>query len=67
LHYFAGLARKALGDVRESQQAFEQAVAIQQWLSSMTYYRALAEKELGHAEAASRLFHELRDLVVSQN
>jgi hypothetical protein len=30
----------------------------------MTYYRALAEKQLRHAEAASRVFHELRDLVV---
>jgi hypothetical protein len=28
LHYFAGLPRKALGDVGGSQRAFEQAVAI---------------------------------------
>jgi tetratricopeptide (TPR) repeat protein len=66
LHYFAGLARKALGDVRRSQRAFEQAVAIQPRLSPMMYYRALAEKELGHEEAASRLLHELRDLALLQ-
>jgi len=32
----------------------------------MTYYRALAEKELGHEGAASQLLHELRDLAASQ-
>ncbi len=66
LHYFAGLARKALGDAGGSRRDFEQAAAIQPRLSSMTYYRALAEKELGHEEAASQLLHELRDLAASQ-
>jgi tetratricopeptide (TPR) repeat protein len=66
LHYFAGLARKALGDVSGSQQAFEQAVAIRPGLSPMMYYRALAERELGHEEAASRLLHELSDLALRQ-
>jgi len=66
LHYFTGLARKALGDVSGSQQAFEQAVAIRPGLSPMMYYRALAERELGHEEAASRLLHELSDLALRQ-
>src|SRR5258708_24205900 len=57
LHYFAGLARKALDDVRGSQQAFEQAVSIQPRLSPMMYYSALAEKEIRHEEAASPLLH----------
>src|SRR5258708_32831195 len=38
LHYFAGLACKALGDISGSQQAFEQAVAIRPRLSPMMYY-----------------------------
>ena len=32
----------------------------------MTYYRALAEKELWHEAAASRLLHELSDLALRQ-
>ena len=47
LHYFAGLARRALGDVGGSLQEFEKAVAIQPRLSPMMYYRALAEKDSG--------------------
>jgi tetratricopeptide (TPR) repeat protein len=66
LRYFSGLARKALGDVRGSRQDFEHALAIQPVLSSMTYYRALAEKELGNEEGAFRLLHELRDLALRQ-
>jgi len=66
LHYFAGLAHKAVGDVHRSRYAFEQAVAIQPKLSPMTYYRALAKRELGHDETALRLLHELRDLALSQ-
>jgi len=66
LHYFAGMARKEAGDTDGAQRAFEQAAAIQPVLSLMTFYRALAEKELGQMERALQLLHELRDLATRQ-
>jgi tetratricopeptide (TPR) repeat protein len=59
LHYFAGLARKGIGDVSAACEEFQRARKEQPVLSPMTYYRALAERELGREDAGMRLLQQL--------
>jgi tetratricopeptide (TPR) repeat protein len=54
LRYFAGLARKALGDEEGSKSCFRKAASTETPPSRMTYYRALAMKELGEEGASVR-------------
>jgi tetratricopeptide (TPR) repeat protein len=59
LHYFAGLAQRALGDEGGSGARFQKAAGTEAPPSRMTYYRALAMKELGEEAAGARLLEEL--------
>jgi tetratricopeptide (TPR) repeat protein len=60
LHYFAGLARKALGDEEGSKSCFQKAAKTETPPSRMTYYQALAMNELGEEEASAQKLEELR-------
>ena len=60
LDYLAGLARKAMGDAAGARTCFERAAQEQARLSPMTYYQALALRELGDAAAADQRLEELR-------
>jgi tetratricopeptide (TPR) repeat protein len=59
LHYFAGLARKALGDEAGSMSCFQKAARSETPPSPMTYYQALAMKELGEEAASAQKLEEL--------
>jgi tetratricopeptide (TPR) repeat protein len=59
LHYFAGLAREAQGDVEGAQACFRKACERRSGYSQMTYYEAMAWKKLGQQEAACSRLHEL--------
>jgi tetratricopeptide (TPR) repeat protein len=59
LHYFAGLARRALGDQEGSMAYLRKAAGTEMPLSHMTYYQALALRELGEEEASARKLKEL--------
>jgi tetratricopeptide (TPR) repeat protein len=59
LHYFAGLARRALGDEEGSKACFQKAAGTETPPSRMTYYQALAMRELGEAAASARKLEEL--------
>jgi tetratricopeptide (TPR) repeat protein len=64
LHYFAGLGRKSAGDRDGARQDFQRATKEQPVLSPMTYYRALAQRELGHEDVAKRLLEQLLESAV---
>ncbi|MDP9160613.1 MAG: DUF5107 domain-containing protein [Acidobacteriota bacterium] len=64
--HFVGLAHKALGATKEASQAFEQAAKVGPTLSPMTFYRALALKELGQKEHSVRLLLELLEAAALQ-
>lgn len=59
LHYLAGVARKGLGDNEGARREFEQATQVQPVFSSMTYYRALAYRELGNEKKCQELMDDL--------
>ena len=59
LNYFAGLARNALGDKEGSKACFQKAAGTETPPSRMTYYQALAMKELGEEAASTRKLEEL--------
>jgi tetratricopeptide (TPR) repeat protein len=59
LHYFAGLAWRALGDEEGSKACFRKAAGAETPPSRMTYYRALALRELGEEVASARKLEEL--------
>jgi tetratricopeptide (TPR) repeat protein len=59
LHYLAGLARKALGDEEGSKACFQKAAGTETPPSRMSYYQALAMKELGEGAASARKLEEL--------
>jgi len=61
LHYFAGLAREALGDDEGARNSFQRAARPQACRSFATCYRALALKKLGREEAGQDLLRELVD------
>lgn len=60
LHYFTGLAHRALGDEESSKTCLQEAAGTEILPSRMTYYQALAMRELGD-EAAS--IHKLEELL----
>jgi tetratricopeptide (TPR) repeat protein len=59
LRYLAGLARKALRDEEGSKACFQKAAGTETPPSRMTYYQALAMKELGEGAASARKLEEL--------
>jgi tetratricopeptide (TPR) repeat protein len=59
LHYFAGLARRALGDEEGSKACFLKAAGTETSPSRMTYYQALALRELGEEAAGAQKLEEL--------
>lgn len=59
LHYFEGVARKGMGDSEGARASFRRAAQKQQAFSAMTFYRALALRELGQAQEATELLDEL--------
>jgi tetratricopeptide (TPR) repeat protein len=61
LHYLAGLAREALGDVAGAQACSQQAAQPQRWLSPLSYYQALALRKLGDESGAQQRLVEMRD------
>jgi len=59
IHYFAGLARRALGDEEGSKLCFQKAAGTETPPSRMIYYQALAMRELGEEAASARKLEEL--------
>src|SRR5215213_790446 len=59
LHYFAGLARKALGDEKGSKTCFRKAAGTGPPPYRIAYYQALALKELGQEVASVQKLEEL--------
>jgi len=66
LHYFAGLAREALGDAEGAKTCFRQAAETQDGFSPATYYQALALGKLGEAAACHDRLLELLDFASRQ-
>lgn len=59
IHYFAGLTRQALGDEEGSKACFHKAARTETSPSRMTYYQALAMKELGEEGTSTRKLEDL--------
>jgi tetratricopeptide (TPR) repeat protein len=59
IHYFAGLTRQALGDEEGSKTCFHKAARTETSPSRMTYYQALAMKELGEEGTSTRKLEDL--------
>jgi tetratricopeptide (TPR) repeat protein len=61
LDYLAGLARKALGDAQGAKACLQKAAQAQGEFSPLTYYQALALRELGDEARARELLEGLRE------
>lgn len=52
VHYYAGLAKKALGDSQGAKESFDQVLASRGQMGSVTYYQALALQAMGRENEA---------------
>jgi tetratricopeptide (TPR) repeat protein len=67
LHYFVGLGRKGVGDHQGARAEFELATQAQPLFSAMTYYRALAYRELGDEKKCRYLLEHLTSVADEQD
>jgi len=66
IHYFAGLAKEALGDSEGAEARFRQASKAQSGFSFTTYYQALALMKLGEEAAGVDRLNELLEFATQR-
>ena len=61
VHYYAGLAKQALGDEDGARASFETVLAARGWGADNTYYQALALRALGREDEAQTKLQKMLD------
>lgn len=66
VHYYAGLAKQALGDEAGAVKSLERVLQAHGRMGQVTYYQALALKALGRESEAETRLHEMLDTAHKQ-